>query len=321
MLSPLELKEINWPEPPVEAPALTTAQRLDIIKSPQDHAKDKGLNDDLDGCDAAWTCSEVPRHDIDGSRKDAELAAGHRPIIEAPYRWRDWAADADGIPGPDLLSFLVSEMTERPDDTRAGLFAYLEACGITRGERRDVIVCLSRLKPDGERLPAARRRQLIDGIPSTVGGSPYPRSPLRALLRGRDAAGTREFYTPGRVRFAGREQIPSWADHPRPACGTEDFDRAFQHLERQTDTVETALCRRTPSAARPSRCVPSVPAQPSHGLCAHRRERPSLSLWRRSAKSAGQCHRPIRHSAARKQASNNFPEDRRTAETALLFCS
>ena len=120
---------------------LTTAQRLDsIIKSARKiMRKDKGLNGDLDRLPMlTWIMFLKFLDDMERIEEGrAELAGkDYRPIIEAPYRWRDWAADADGITGPDLLSFLVSEMTERPDDTRGpGLFAYLRALRGDNGRR------------------------------------------------------------------------------------------------------------------------------------------------------------------------------------------
>ena len=126
---------------------LTTAQRLDnIIKSARKiMRKDKGLNGDLDRLPMlTWIMFLKFLDDMERIEEGrAELAGkDYRSIIDAPYRWRDWAADADGITGPDLLSFLVAEMTERPDSTRGpGLFAYLRALRGDNGrrERRDVI--------------------------------------------------------------------------------------------------------------------------------------------------------------------------------------
>jgi len=126
---------------------LSTAQRLDsIIKSARKiMRKDKGLNGDLDRLPMlTWIMFLKFLDDMERIEEGrAELAdKDYRPIIEAPYRWRDWAADADGITGTDLLSFLVSEMTKRPNGTRGpGLFAYLRALRGDNGrrERRDVI--------------------------------------------------------------------------------------------------------------------------------------------------------------------------------------
>ena len=112
---------------------LTTAQRLDsIIKSARKiMRKDKGLNGDLDRLPMlTWIMFLKFLDDMERIEEGRAEMAGkdYRSIIESPYRWRDWAAQADGITGPDLLSFLVAEMTELPDGTRGpGLFAYLRA--------------------------------------------------------------------------------------------------------------------------------------------------------------------------------------------------
>ena len=47
--------------------------------------------------------------------KAALAETDYRAVIDPPYRWRDWAAPADGLTGPDLLAFLESEEAERPD--------------------------------------------------------------------------------------------------------------------------------------------------------------------------------------------------------------
>jgi type I restriction enzyme M protein len=38
-----------------------------------------------------------------------------RPALEAPYRWRDWAAKADGITGDELIAFVNNEEAVRSD--------------------------------------------------------------------------------------------------------------------------------------------------------------------------------------------------------------
>ena len=76
---------------------LTTAQRLDsIIKSARKiMRKDKGLNGDLDRLPMlTWIMFLKFLDDMERIEEErAELAGtDYRPIIEAPYRWRDWAA-------------------------------------------------------------------------------------------------------------------------------------------------------------------------------------------------------------------------------------
>ena len=130
-----------------EPKQLTTAQRLDsIIKSARKiMRKDKGLNGDLDRLPMlTWIMFLKFLDDMERIEEGRADLAGkdYRSIIEAPYRWRDWAADADGITGPDLLSFLVADEAERPDGSRGpGLFAYLRGLRGDNGrrERRDVI--------------------------------------------------------------------------------------------------------------------------------------------------------------------------------------
>ena len=130
-----------------QAKPLTTAQRLDrIIKSARRIMQDKGLNGDLDRLPMlTWILFLKFLDDMERIEEErAELAGStYHGILEAPYRWRDWAAAADGITGPDLLAFLAAEWADRPDGTRgAGLFAYLRSLrdgSDGRGARRDVI--------------------------------------------------------------------------------------------------------------------------------------------------------------------------------------
>ena len=86
---------------------LTTVQRLDgIIKSARKiMRKDKGLNGDLDRLPMlTWIMFLKFLDDMERIEQErAELAGrDYRPLIEPPYRWRDWAAGAGGIqrPGP-----------------------------------------------------------------------------------------------------------------------------------------------------------------------------------------------------------------------------
>src|ERR1700758_3812241 len=109
----------------------TTAQALgSLLKSARDiMRKDKGLNGDLDRLPLlTWIMFLKFLDDLEQQREqEADLARKKfRPAIEPPYRWRDWAANAQGITGDELLAFINQDETRRPDGTRgAGLFAYL----------------------------------------------------------------------------------------------------------------------------------------------------------------------------------------------------
>ena len=83
-----------------EAPE-TTAQALgSLIKSARDiMRKDKGLNGDLDRLPLlTWIMFLKFLDDLEKQREDETKLAGKkfRPAIEAPYRWRDWAARSSG---------------------------------------------------------------------------------------------------------------------------------------------------------------------------------------------------------------------------------
>ena len=81
--------------------------------------------------------------DLELQREDGTELAGKKfkPAIEPRYRWRDWAAKADGIAGDELLAFINNEETTRPDGRKgAGLFRYLRTLTSSNGDdRRDVI--------------------------------------------------------------------------------------------------------------------------------------------------------------------------------------
>src|SRR5688572_18539143 len=87
-----------------EVPTLTTAQRLgSVVKSARDiMRKDKGLNGDLDRLPMlTWIMFLKFLDDLEAGREDEAIMAGEpfRPAVAPPYRWRDWAAQPDGITG------------------------------------------------------------------------------------------------------------------------------------------------------------------------------------------------------------------------------
>jgi len=109
----------------------TPAERLgNIIKSCRKvMRKDKGLSGDLDRLPLlTWIMFLKFLDDleqIEESRAKMRRAK-YRPTIEPPYRWRDWAAQENGITGSELVAFINQEEATRPDGTKGpGLFAYL----------------------------------------------------------------------------------------------------------------------------------------------------------------------------------------------------
>lgn len=72
--------------------------------------KDKGLNADVDRLPLlTWVMFLKFLDDLEVvHEEEAELDGkryppiSYEPIIEAPYRWRDWAAREDGLTGDEL---------------------------------------------------------------------------------------------------------------------------------------------------------------------------------------------------------------------------
>lgn len=322
----------------------TTAQRLDsIIKSARKiMRKDKGLNGDLDRLPMlTWIMFLKFLDDMERVEEGRAEVGGtdYKPIIEAPYRWRDWAAQADGITGPDLLAFLVSEEAERADGSKGpGLFTYLRSLRGTNGrrERRDVIATVfqgfSNRMDSGYLLRDVVN--LIDGIHFHVSDEVHTLGRLyETLLREmRDAAGDAgEFYTPRPVvRFMVEMMNPRLGETILdPACGTGGFlTQTFDHLRAQTNTeADLRTLQEHSIRGGEAKTLPFLLAQLNlllHGL--HAPQIDAGNALRHRLTEIGEAERvnviltnPPFGGEEEAGILNNFPDDRRTAETALLF--
>ena len=325
------------------AAALTTAQRLgSVVKSARDTMrKDKGLNGDLDRLPMlTWIMFLKFLDDTERLREDEAILSGERfrPAIDAPYRWRDWAAQKDGITGDELIAFVNQDEAVRPDGTRGpGLFAYLcNLQGAEGGDRRDVIATVFRgianrmingyLLRDVINQVAAIHFTSSDELHTL--GSLYE-SLLREM---RDAAGdSGEFYTPRPVvRFMVDVMDPRLGEMVLdPACGTGGFlVEAYAHLERQCQTVDEreTLQRRSIFGVEP-KPLPYLLAQMN--LLLHGLESPQIdpgNALRFRLNEIGDRDRvdviltnPPFGGEEEAGIQNNFPADKRTSERALLF--
>ena len=323
---------------------VTTAQRLDsIIKSVRKvMRKDKGLNGDLDRLPMlAWIIFLKFLDDMERVGEERTSLAGkdYRAIIEPPYRWRDWAAPADGITGPDLLGFLASERVQLSDGTRGpGLFAYLRALRGDNGERERREVIATVFHGFANRMESG---YLLRDVVNLINGIHFDSSEevhilghlYETLLREmRDAAGdSGEFYTPRPVvRFMVEALDPRLGETVLdPACGTGGFlCDAFMHLERQADTVEKRrVLQHETLLGCEAKSLPFLLAQLNlllHGLLAPCIDPGNALRFRLSEIGEGQRVNVILTNppfGGEEEAGilSNFPKDRRTAETALLF--
>ena len=325
-----------------DQPITTARQLATIIKSSrQIMRKDKGLNGDLDRLPMlTWIMFLKFLDDLEQLRGTEAVLEGKafQPVIESPYRWRDWAAIEGGITGDELVAFINNDEAIRPDGVRGpGMFAYLRSLqGSGGGDRRNVV---STVFKDlyNRMINGYLLRDVIDKVNSihfNTSEEIHVLSRLyETLLREmRDAAGdSGEFYTPRPVvRFMVEATNPKLGETILdPACGTGGFlVEAYNHLEQQCRTVEDReiLQDRTLYGSE-AKSLPYLLAQMNlllHGL-AYPRIDPENSL-RHPLREIGDKDRgdiiltnPPFGGEEEKGVLGNFPEDMQTAETALLF--
>jgi type I restriction enzyme M protein len=88
--------------------------------------KDKGLNGDLDRLPMlTWIMFLKFLDDLELIHEQNAKMAGrpHKPIVQPPYRWRDWAAKEDGITGDDLIRFINQTEAMRPDGKQVRVYS------------------------------------------------------------------------------------------------------------------------------------------------------------------------------------------------------
>lgn len=314
-----------------------------LIKSARDiMRKDKGLSGDLDRLPMlTWIMFLKFLDDMEQIEESrAKLARKkYRPAIEPPYRWRDWAADEQGITGPELLAFINQEEATRQDGTKGpGLFAYLRSLRADngRGDRRSVIATvfhgvINRMT-SGYLLRDVINK--VNGIHFTAQEELFTLGSLyeSMLKEMRDAAGDNgEFYTPRAVVRLMVEVID-----PRlgetildPACGTGGFlVEAYTHLAKQCQTVQDRrLLQESSLYGGEAKPLPLLLCQMN--LLLHGLEYPQIdpgNSLRVSLTEIGDRDRvdviltnPPFGGEEERGILGNFPEDKQTAETALLF--
>jgi len=331
------------PKTKKSATPLTTAQSLaSLVKSARDiMRKDKGLNGDLDRLPMlTWIMFLKFLDDLELQREEEAALAGKRfrPAVEAPYRWRDWAADPQGMTGDDLISFIGQDEAVGPDGKRGqGLFAYLRALTSSNGDkRRDVIATVFR-GVQNRMVSGYLLRDVVNKISAIHFTSSAELHTLGSLYESmlremRDAAGdSGEFYTPRAVvRFMVEASDPRLGETVLdPAAGTGGFlVEAYNHLFSQVKTVtEHQFLQDETLYGFEPKSLPYLLCQMN--LLLHGLERPWIdpgNALRFKLTEIGEGDRvdliltnPPFGGEEEKGIQGNFPEDKRTAETALLF--
>jgi type I restriction enzyme M protein len=323
---------------------LTTRENLSALigTARQILRKDKGLNGDVDRLPLlTWVMFLKFLDDLEFvHEQEAELdGKRYQPIIEAPYRWRDWAARQDGLTGDELLAFINQDETHRADGSRgAGLFAYLRALAGSgeKGSQREVIANVFK-GVQNRMVSGYLLRDIVNKINSIHFSSSEEIHTLSHLYESmlremRDAAGdSGEFYTPRPVvRFMVQVTDPRLGETLLdPACGTGGFlVEAYDHLAPQVTTPEQRrTLQRDTLYGQEAKPLPYMLAQMN--LLLHGLEAPQIAYGNtldRRVNEIGHSERvdviltnPPFGGEEEVGIKANFPPNMQTAETALLF--
>jgi type I restriction enzyme M protein len=324
-----------------DSPKSTAQQLGSIVKACRDiMRKDKGLNGDLDRLPMlTWIMFLKFLDDLEQVRETEAKLAGKRykPSIEPPYRWRDWAAKQEGITGPELIAFINQDEVMRPDGTRGlGLFAYLRSLESTNGDRRDVIARVFQGTVN-RMLTGYLLRDVINKVNEIHFTSQDEIHTLghlyETMLREmRDAAGdSGEFYTPRPVvKFIVSVVNPQLGETVLdPAAGTGGFlVEAFEHLRKQAKRAQDyERLQRSTFHGVEAKTLPYLLCQMN--LLLHGLEYPDIdpgNALRVPIREIGRKDRvdvimtnPPFGGEEERGILSNFPEDKQTSETALLY--
>lgn len=333
MVKKKEVKEIKKETP---------GQRLSgIIKTCRNTMrKDKGMNGDGDRLPMLTWIMFLKF--LDDNEQLQELNAGleskkYKSAIESPYRWRDWAKDKN-LTGDDLLDFISNEKIKLADGLeRTGLFYYLRGLQSETGaERKDVIATVFK-GVTNRMINGYLLRDVVNKIDEIHFTSNEELNTLAHLYESilkemRDASGdSGEFYTPRPVvKFMVEMIDPKIGESVLdPASGTGGFlVEAFDHLRKQAQTVEhKTILQEKSIIGGEAKNLPYLLCQMN--LLLHGLNYPNIdsgNSLRFPLREIGDKDRvdvvltnPPFGGEEEKGILNNFPDDKKTAETALLF--
>lgn len=320
----------------------TPAQRLSgIIKTCRNiMRKDKGMNGDGDRLPMlTWIMFLKFLDDNEELQEtDAKLQnKKYQSAIASPYRWRDWAKDKN-LTGDDLLAFVNNEKVKLANGKeRTGLFYYLRGLQSETGaERKDVIATVFK-GVTNRMINGYLLRDIINKVDEIHFTSNEELNSLSHLYESilkemRDASGDAgEFYTPRPVVKFMVEMLDAQIGETvwDPACGTAGFlVEAFEHLKKQAKTVEhKKLLQEKSIIGGEAKPLPYLLSQMNlllHGLNYPKID--SGNSLRFPLKDIGDSERvdivlanPPFGGEEEKGILNNFPDDKKTAETAFLF--
>ncbi len=261
----------------------------------------------------------------------------YKAAIENPYRWSDWAKDKN-LTGDDLLAFINNEKVKLADGMeRTGLLYYLRGLQSETGtERKDVIATVFK-GVTNRMINGYLLRDIVNKIDEIHFTNNEEINTLSHLYESilkemRDASGDAgEFYTPRPVvKFMVEMLDPKIGETVLdPASGTGGFlVESFDHLKRQAKTVEQQdILQNKSIIGGEAKPLPYLLCQMN--LLLHGLNYPNIdsgNSLRKPLRDIGDSERvdiiltnPPFGGEEEKGILNNFPDDKKTAETALLF--
>lgn len=307
------------------APTSPQAKLASVIKAARDAMrKDAGLNGDIDRIpQLAWMLFLKA---FDGLEENREITdAKYRPAIEAPFRWRDWAADPNGATGDTLVDFVNTQ-----------LLPYLRGLtGTGAHDPRDVLAAVFK-ETNNRMLSGYLLRDVVNKVDEINFASSDDIHTMAHLYESmlkdmRDAAGdSGEFYTPRPViRFMVQQVGPQLGEIVSdPACGTGGFlVEALEELEPKVET--TQQLRKLHENLRGVEKKPLPYLLGMMNLVLHGVGNPNVVRGNALGSPITQISRADRVDVVltnppfggeeEKSIQANFPADKQTAETAWLF--
>jgi type I restriction enzyme M protein len=286
--------------------------------------KDAGLSGDIDRIpQLAWLLFLKA---FDGLEENREVTDPEfKPAIEAPFRWRDWAADPHGRTGDSLINFVNGD-----------LIPYLRGLtGTHSHDPRDVLASVFK-ETNNRMLSGYLLRDVVNKVNEINFASADDIHTMAHLYESmlremRDAAGdSGEFYTPRPViRFIVQQVDPKLGEIVLdPACGTGGFlVETLEHLAPKVQTTEQRRMLHENLRGVEKKPLPYLLGMMN--LVLHGVGQPNIIRDNALSRPITQISKSERVDVIltnppfggeeEKTIQSNFPADKQTAETAWLF--
>jgi type I restriction enzyme M protein len=323
-------KRTRRPRKPKAEQPVTSKQRLSAtIKRVRDKLReDAGISTDAERLPQLTWMLFLKFLDDHEKAQEEEHGQRHEPIIEAPYRWRDWANPADlqaARKGDELIAFVNND-----------LFEYLrKRSGSAENDLRDVVGKIFRGTYNLVRSGYILREVLetLDGINFNSLDdvhliSHFYETMLREM---RDASGkSGEFYTPRPlIRLIIDRLAPKLGERTLdPACGTCGFlAEAYDRLRPVAKNPDARRQLQASLLGIEKKTMPYLLGVVNlllHGIDEPAvDERNTLTTPLTSIRDADRVEviatNPPFGGEEEEGVLNNFPQGMRTKETAILF--